>query len=112
MLKSQLLKYTNIIIFKNDFCYFTFLHKMSIEKHYKNDTKILMADGSIKTIDSIIVGDFVMGPNDTCKKVIETNTIQSDIVKITPNKGYSFICSDTTMMSMTGIIPYLVVLKP
>lgn len=85
---------------------------MSIEKHYKNDTKILMADGSIKTIDSIIVGDFVMGPNDTCKKVIETITIQSDIVKITPNKGYSFICSDTTMMSMTGVKPFLVILKP
>lgn len=85
---------------------------MDIEKHYKNDTLILMADGSIKRIDSIQEAEYVMGPNYTSKQVIGKSCIVGTTVKITPNKGYSFICSDTNMLSLTGTKPFLIMLKP
>lgn len=34
---------------------------MNIQKYVKDDTKVIMADGSLKEIKSIMEGEFVMG---------------------------------------------------
>lgn len=51
------------------------------------DTKILMYDGSIKKVQDVVVGDLVMGPDSTPRKVLRTTTGFGPMYKYTPIKG-------------------------
>lgn len=53
-------------------------------------TLILMADGSIKTVESIVVGDEVMGPDSRPRRVSALHRGTDEMFEIVPIKGDSF----------------------
>lgn len=53
-------------------------------------TEILMADGSIKKVEEIRVGDTVMGPDSTPREVLRLHRGIEPMYRIIPNKGEPF----------------------
>ena len=64
------------------------------------DTPVLMYDGSIKLVQEIRQDDLIMGPDSKPRQVIGTCTGESDLYKITPVKGDSWICNDVHMLTL------------
>jgi hypothetical protein len=56
-------------------------------KCFGKDTEILMHDGSIKNVQDIVIGDLVMGPDSTLRRVLETHSGTDMLYKITPING-------------------------
>lgn len=54
-------------------------------------TGILMFDGTIKKVENINVGDFLMGPDSKPREVLQLASGREKLVKIIPNKGPNFI---------------------
>lgn len=50
-------------------------------------TKVMMSDGRIKNIEDIKIGDTVMGPDGTSRKVLELHHGKDHMYKITPSSG-------------------------
>lgn len=80
---------------------------MDIEKYIKTGTNILMYDGSIKPIELIKEGEYVMGPYYNPKKVNAIGCTVGNVVTIIPSKGHSFVCIDTHILTLKGIEPYI-----
>ena len=53
--------------------------------------KILMNNGSIKKVENIKVGEYLMGPDSKPREVKNLVTGKSEMYKITPSKGDSFV---------------------
>lgn len=70
-------------------------------------TKILMFDGSIKTIENINVGESIMGPDSKQRIVLSTCVGTDDMFEIIPNCGKSFICNFPHVLTLKGNDPYL-----
>ena len=70
-------------------------------------TKILMADGSIKSVETIVVGDLVMGPDSKPRKVLSKCVGRDEMFKIIPSKGRSFVCNTPHVLTLKGIVPYI-----
>jgi hypothetical protein len=64
------------------------------------DTSILMYDGTIKKVQEIKIGDFLMGDDSTPRKVLSINCGYGDLFNIIPQKGNSWICNDIHVMSL------------
>lgn len=56
-------------------------------KCFAPGTKVLMYDNTIKNIEDIRIGDFVMGPDNTPRKVLELHSGVDNMYKITPSSG-------------------------
>jgi len=54
-------------------------------------TKVIMADGSIKNVEEVIVGDKLMGPDSKPRRVLELRRGQDDMYRVTPNRGEAFV---------------------
>lgn len=52
---------------------------------------IMMADGSIKKVEDVLVGDQLMGPDSTSRHVLELYHGQQQMVNIIPKKGDLFV---------------------
>jgi len=52
---------------------------------------VLMHDGSIKTVEEIVVGDVVMGPNSQLRHVLQTIAGHGPLVRVIPHKTEPFI---------------------
>jgi hypothetical protein len=59
-------------------------------KCHTYDTPILMHNGTIKMVQDIVVGDFIMGDDSTARKVIELGRGQDELFEIIPKKGEKF----------------------
>ena len=55
------------------------------------DTPILMFDGTVKAVQDIAVGDQLMGPDSTPRRVLELHRGQDEMFEIRPMKGESFV---------------------
>lgn len=55
------------------------------------DTPILMFDGTVKAVQNIAVGDQLMGPDSTPRRVLELHRGQDEMFEIRPMKGESFV---------------------
>jgi hypothetical protein len=64
------------------------------------DTPILMYDGTIKLVQNIGVGDQVMGPDSTPRTVLQLHRGQSQLYKINPTKGDSWICNEEHILTV------------
>jgi superfamily II DNA or RNA helicase len=64
------------------------------------DTPIVMFDGTVKQVQDVIVGDLLMGPDSLPKKVLSTCHGQSELFRITPVKGDSWVCNDVHVLSL------------
>ena len=56
-------------------------------KCFAPGTKVMMSNGSIKNIEDIKIGDMVMGPDGTSRKVLELHHGKDHMYKITPSSG-------------------------
>lgn len=56
-------------------------------KCFAPGTKVLMYDNTIKNIEDIRIGDAVMGPDNTPRKVLELHSGIDNMYKITPSSG-------------------------
>lgn len=64
------------------------------------DTPVMMFDGSIKAVQDIQVGDLLMGPDSTPRTVLSTCVGQSELYKVTPTKGDSYVVNDAHILSL------------
>lgn len=69
-------------------------------KSFKKDTEVLMYDGSIKKIQDVVVGDLLMGPDSTPRKVLDLGRGREVFYKVTPNKGDPFYCNESHILSL------------
>lgn len=63
-------------------------------------TGILMFDGTIKNVEDVRVGDFLMGDNSEPRKVLRLARGKENLYKITPIKGESFIVNEGHILSL------------
>ena len=71
-------------------------------------TPILMHDGQIKKMMNIKIGESVMGPDSKSRLVLSRCNGLGQMYKIIPSKGREFICNDKHMLTMIGIVPYII----
>lgn len=63
-------------------------------------TKILMSDGHLKNVEDIRVGDELMGPNSTPRKVLHLHHGNEEMFMISPTKGKPFIVNRGHILSL------------
>lgn len=64
------------------------------------DTPVLMYDGSIKMVQDVVHGDKLMGPDSKPRNVKSTTKGESELFRITPIKGDSWVCNDVHILSL------------
>lgn len=64
------------------------------------DTPILMYDGTIKNVQDIKIGDYLMGDDSKPRKVLNTNKNIGELYKIIPTKGDSWVCNDVHILTV------------
>ena len=64
------------------------------------DTPILMADGSIKKVQNISVGDMLMGDDGTYRKVKSLAHGYGKLYKVNQTKGDSYVVNDAHILSL------------
>ena len=58
---------------------------------HEKGTKILMFDGSLKNVEDVQVGDFLMGPDSKPREVLKLHSGKDKMVRITPKRSESFV---------------------
>jgi hypothetical protein len=64
------------------------------------DTPILMYNGTIKNVQDIVIGDFLMGDDSTPRKVLSLARGREQMYKISSKKGDSYICNESHILSL------------
>lgn len=65
-------------------------------------TEILMFDGSLKNVEDVVVGDAVMGDDNTLRRVQSLYRGREDMVDITLRDGTSFVCNESHVLSVVN----------
>src|SRR5574337_1480044 len=61
---------------------------------------ILMYDGSIKPVETVQVGDLLMGPDSTPRRILELHRGVDDMVEIRPIKGEPGVVNKSHVLSL------------
>jgi len=69
-------------------------------KCLKKGTEILMYDGSIKNVEDINIGEFIMGDDSTPRKVLKTTTGRDIMYEVTNVKGDSYVVNSHHILSL------------
>lgn len=64
------------------------------------NTPILMADGAVKMVQDVVVGDQLMGPDSTPRNVLSTTKGTGPLYQVTPTKGDHWVCNDVHVLSL------------
>lgn len=72
----------------------------SAGKSWKPGTPVLMYDGSIKVIEDIKIGDLLMGPDSTPRKVMALGTGIENMYDIIPDRGMTWGCNEPHILSL------------
>lgn len=70
-------------------------------KCFGKGTKIRMWDGSIKNIEDIDNGEFVMGNDSTSRLVYGKTSGVENLYRIVPNKGDGFVCNESHILTLS-----------
>ena len=62
-------------------------------------TPILMANGEVKPVEEVVVGDRIMGVNNQYRKVLSTTTGRETLYKIKQGKGDDFVVNESHILS-------------
>jgi hypothetical protein len=62
-------------------------------------TPVLMANGTVKPVENVAVGDKLMGPDSTARTVRNTTTGRGPLYRVTPVKGDSYVINDAHILS-------------
>ena len=63
-------------------------------------TKVIMSDGSIKNVEDVAVGDFLMGTDSKPRKVLATHNFKDNAYEIKPVKGNSYFVNSKHILSL------------
>jgi hypothetical protein len=63
-------------------------------------TKVMMADGSLRAVEDVLVGDLVMGDDSTPRMVLSTCRGVGPMVKVIPKMGEPFVCTSNHKLSL------------
>lgn len=63
-------------------------------------TKILMYDGSLKSVEDVKIGDLLMGPDSTNREVLKLCLGKEKMYKISPIKGDSFVVNENHILHL------------
>ena len=63
-------------------------------------TKILMADGRLKNVEDIKIGDQLIGPKGDTKTVLKLYYGREEMFEVRPNKGESFIVNGSHILPL------------
>jgi replicative DNA helicase len=69
-------------------------------KCFAKGTKIRMFDGSIKNVEDIKNGEYVMGDDSTSRKVFGCTSGREKMYQIKTNKGDGFVCNESHILSL------------
>lgn len=71
-----------------------------IGKCFAKGTPILMFDGTIRSVEEVREGEFVMGPDSTPRIVLSLSQGQDEMFKVTPIKGTPFTVNSSHILSV------------
>lgn len=76
-------------------------------KCHGRDTPILMFDGTIKMVQDVQFGDFLMGPDSKPRFVVGTTSGVDDLYQVTPVKGDPYVVNSQHVLSLrrTNTVP-------
>jgi hypothetical protein len=67
---------------------------------HRKGQKILMFDGSLKSVERIRVGDLLMGPDSKPRRVLELHRGSEDMVEILPTKGEPWVVNKGHVLTL------------
>ena len=77
-----------------------FKYGTSGQRCYSPETKILMADGSVRRADEIHEGDQIMGPDSTPRNVLGTTSGTAEMFEIQPVRGEPWRCNGLHQLTL------------
>ena len=60
----------------------------------------MMFDGNIKPVENVVVGDLLMGPDSTPRRVVSTCTGSEMLYRVTPTKGMPYVVNKSHILSL------------
>lgn len=68
-------------------------------------TPVLMYDGTVKPVEQVVVGDLLMGPDSTPRRVLSLARGREEMYRVTPAKGDSYVVNKSHILSLkvTGL---------
>lgn len=69
-------------------------------KCFKKGTKVILFDGSVKTVEDILVGDLLLGPDSQPRRVESLARGREEMFEVKPRKGKSFICNGSHTLAL------------
>lgn len=69
---------------------------------HAKDTGILMFDGSVKKVQDVQVGDYLMGPDSKPREVLKLCRGREEMVKIIPHRNKPFIVNKSHILSLAA----------
>jgi hypothetical protein len=63
-------------------------------------TPVLLANGEVRPVEDIVIGDRLMGPDGTARTVLSINNGFGELYQITPRKGAPWVCNDVHMLTL------------
>jgi ATP-dependent exoDNAse (exonuclease V) alpha subunit len=69
-------------------------------------TPVMLFTGEVVAVESIQVGDRLMGPDSEPREVLSTSRGFGPLFRITPTKGDSWVCNDEHVLTLTGTRRY------
>lgn len=62
-------------------------------KCLEKGTKVIKFDGSVVPVEDVKIGDLLMGPDSTPRRVLSTINGEEELCKITPHRGAAWVCT-------------------
>lgn len=69
-------------------------------KSWRRGTGVLLETGHIKKVEDIIVGDRLLGPDSTVRRVTALGRGIETFYKVTPTKGEPFFCNESHILTL------------
>lgn len=64
------------------------------------DTPVMMADGTIKPVQDVVVGDRLLGPDGKARNVMSTTRGQEMLYRVIPTKGMTYVVNASHILSL------------
>ena len=69
-------------------------------------TTVLMFDGRVVPVETVVVGDRLMGPDSTPRTVLATTRARGPMYRITPTKGRPWECNDVHVLTLVDTVTH------
>jgi len=66
-------------------------------------TPVMMFDGNIKPVETVVVGDLLMGPDSTPRRVVSTCAGSEMLYRVTPTKGMPYVVNESHILSLRDV---------